>query len=201
MSAELEVNTRPLRFLQPVRLVVQEDGEPVRCIRQFGEGFPPGIGAVIPADDPDSGEIPDLVPEKVDAGRLEEPFGRSLVAVVLVISQNRPYRSVQAAEFRRVIPFQDRPDAPVDDIPADEDQVRMLGVEEVHPPAQLRLPVVVAYMQITCKDNRKGFVQRLLRLDGHLLAILVPVMDASRHQDDRRQAKYRPQAGGAVAEQ
>ena len=75
-------------------------------------------------------------------------------------------RRIQAPELFGTAALQDRPQMKVHDIAPEEDEVRLLRVDEVHPARELGLPVAVTHMEVAGKDHRQGLLHRLFRPDG-----------------------------------
>ena len=75
--------------------------------------------------------------------------------------------------------FDERPHADVDDVAADEDEVGLLGVDEVHPLTELSQPVVIAQVQIAHHDHTHGLRQRFGGRQLQRLPYLVVVVDVT----------------------
>ena len=146
MAAELEVDAGGFCLFQMQGLVVQQNREALQGIGQGGYGLPLRIHPVVPADDIDALEGTDRIPQEADAGVGEELRGTIDIAEVFMIAEDGPYGGFQTAELGGIIAFQDGPDAPVHDVSADQDQVRMLGIDQVHPAGNLRPPVMISHM-------------------------------------------------------
>ena len=119
VAAELEVDSGLLGLLEVVGLMVEKDGEAVRGTGKFGNGFTPGIAPVVPADDFNPLETGHGVPQERDSRLGEELCCIALPADVLVIAQHGIYRSLDTAQFFRIITFKQRPDLHIDHIPAE----------------------------------------------------------------------------------
>ena len=117
-----------------------------------------------------------------------------------MIAQDGEGRRIQAPELFGIAALQDRPQMKVHDIAPEEDKVRTLGIDQVDPAGELRPAVPIPQVQVARQDEGQGLVQRLLRGDGHPLAVLVPVVDPARHQDGGDEARHehlgRPPARG-----
>ena len=118
-----------------------------------------------------------------------------------MIAQDGEGRRIQAPELFGIAALQDRPQMKVHDIPPEEDEVRTLGIDQVDPAGELRPAVPIPQVQVARQDEGQGLVQRLLRGDGHLLAVLVPVVDPARHKDGGDEARHAQESGQAVGKE
>ena len=97
--------------------------------------------------------------------------------------------------------FHDRPQAPVHDVPANEHQVRMLRIDEIHPSGKFRAPVMVSHMQVACQHNGKRLFKRLFRLYRQFFPVFVLVMDIAGYHDEHDDTDGRPKACQAAIQQ
>ena len=148
MAAELEINPGLLGLLQLVGLVIQHKGETLEAFGKVLQGGAGGRGTVVAADDIHALEMRYGILQEPDSGFLEELFGLLYMAIVFMVPKNGPDGRLQAAELLGIIPFHNGPEAHVDDIPANEDQVWFLLVNQVYPAGQFRPAVVVAQVQV-----------------------------------------------------
>ena len=127
VAAELKVDAGGFGLFQMQGLVVQEDRETLQGVGQGGYGLPLRIHPVVPADDIDTLERTNRIPQEADAGVGEELRGTIDIAEVFMIAEDGPYGGFQTAEFGGIIAFQDGPGTPVHDVSADQDQVPPSG--------------------------------------------------------------------------
>lgn len=207
VSAELEVDSAPLRLLKMIGLVVEQDAEVALLVdgsfchylrkRQTAE-----VGAVVAPDDAEVAEACHTVAQQVYAGFLVEALGLWLAAVILVVAQAGIHWGLQAVELLGHILLQQRAHADVDNVAANQYEVGMFGVYHVHPPPELRLAVVVAKVKVAQQHNPNA---RLLVWGNALGGLyrngftrLVVVMRVAVAEDGEHECKD-AQGGVAVA--
>ena len=209
VAAELEVDAGLFGFFKMVRLVVEQNGESCRLrqlrmlrqLRQLLQGLSAGVRSVVAADEADSGHVKAFVLQHRDAGFGVELFGAGEVAVVLVVAWDGVDRGGDAPEFGGEAAFFNRADAAVDDVAAEQDQVGLLGIDQIDPAGQFGPAVVIADVQVAGQDDRQRPLQRLLRHDCQLLAILVLVMHVPDNQQEGDQRRGEGEAGRIVSHQ
>ena len=118
-----------------------------------------------------------------------------------MISEYGPHRGLDTPEFLGIMAFHDRPQAPVHDVPANEHQVRMLRIDEIHPSGKFRAPVMVSHMQVACQHNGKRLFKRLFRLYRQFFPVFVLVMDIAGYHDEHDDTDGRPKACQAAIQQ
>ena len=184
VAAELEVHAGILGLLKAVGLVVQEDGEAAKGIGQLPDGLPVGIAPVVPADDGDAAKPGHGVPQEGDSGAGEERLGLLRVADVLVVAQDGVDGRLDARELCGVVPLDDGPELDVHYVSAEEHQVRILRVDEVHPAGELGPAVAVAKVEVRGQNHRQRPLQGLFRPYRQFFPVLVPVVDSAGKEDD-----------------
>ena len=200
VTAELEVDGGLLGFLQLIGLVVEKQAETVRVGCEITQGCAPTCHTVVAPDDVYALEVGYRVLQQSDASFLEEAGGLSQVAEVFVVAQNGVDGSLDAMELLCVVPLKNGAQAAVDDVAADEEQIGLLGIDEVHPSRQLCLAVVVADVQVAGEDNSQRLLQGLGGGESQLLAIFVVIVDAAQGQYQCENANDKEQTCGAVLE-
>lgn len=134
----------------------------------------------------------------MDAGILEEAGGLPQVAEVFVVAQHGEDGRLDAVELLCVVTLDDGAQASVDDVAADEDQIGLFCIDEVHPSRQLCLAVVVSDMEVAGKDNGQRLFQGLTGGEGQFLAILMMIMESTYCYHQREDAKNGEQTWSAV---
>ena len=86
-------------------------------------------------------------------------------------------RSLKAVEFLGDIFPYERLDVDIHNVATDENEVRLLGVDDVHPLGEIRPPVVIAKVQVADHHDFQILVKMLLRCQFKRLAHLVLVMN------------------------
>ena len=71
-----------------------------------------------------------------------------------MVPKDGPDRSGKPLELRGIVVSDDRSQTPVDNVPANQNQIRILGVDQVYPPSQFSLAVVVAKMKVAGENHR-----------------------------------------------
>ena len=71
----------------------------------------------------------------------------------------------------------------VDDVASNEDQVGLLGIDHIHPTADLGTRVVESGMQVTQHDDLHGTFEGLIGREMDFLSLLVTVMDVAGDED------------------
>lgn len=201
VAAELEVDGGLFGFLELVGLVVEEETETVGVGSEVTQGCAPAGHAVVASDDVHALEVGYGVLQQMDAGLLEEAGGLTEVAEVFVVAQHGEDGRLDAMELLGVVALENGAQASVDDVAAKEDQVGLLGIDEVHPSRQLCLAVVVADMQVAGEDNSQRLLQGLGGCESQLLAIFVVIVDAAQGQYQCENANDREQPCSAVLEE
>ena len=105
-------------------------------------------------------------------------LGTGLGTIILVVAQGRGGRGLQPPELGGVVPLQQRPDADVYDVSAEQDEVRLLYIYKVYPPGQLGPAIVITQVQVTGQHYLERTLQVLVSTDGHLLAVFVMIVDS-----------------------
>ena len=198
VAAELEVDGGLFGFLELVGLVVEEQAETVRVGCEITQGGAPTGHTVVASDDVYALEVGYRVLQQSDAGFLEEAGGLSQVAEVFVVAQHGEDGGLEAMELLGVVALENGAQAAVDDVAADEDEVGLLGIDEVHPSRQLCLAVVVAYMKVAGEDYGQRLLQGLGGREGQFLAIFVVIVDAAQGQYERKDTNDREQPNSAI---
>ena len=185
VTAELEVNTGLPGLLQMVGLMIQQYAESTDAVGKCTERLAVRVGTVITSYNGKAAKLSRLVPQQTDAGILEELLHQRLACVVVMIAQHGPDRGFKPVELLRIITFNNRTDAAVNDITGSKDKVRIFGIDHVHPSGQLGATVMVAQMQVTYKDHLERLVKWFIGRDGKLFTILmVIVKSAYKHEQD-----------------
>ena len=186
VSAQLEVDAEPFGLLQMVRLVVQKDGvHPLGSLPcELLQRTAGGVGAVVATDDAKRAVYHRArIDEQMDAGLLVESPGPWHTTVVFVVAQTGIDGRLEPSELLGHAVGKERTDAVIDDVACDEDEVGMLGIDEVHPVGELPAPVVVAKVQVAHHDNFVVLCQGLLRREREGNAHLVVMLDVAPHQE------------------
>ena len=185
VTAELEVNTGLPGLLQMVGLMIQQYAESTDAVGKCAERLAVRVGTVITSYNGKAAKLSRLVPQQTDAGILEELLHQRLACVVVMIAQHGPDRGFKPVELLRIITFNNRTDAAVNNITGSKDKVRILGIDHVHPSGQLGATVMVAQMQVTYKDHLERLVKWFIGRDGKFFTILmVIVKSAYKHEQD-----------------
>ncbi len=186
MAAELEVDAGLLGVFEIVGLVVEQDGvlPPVDFCRESGHTAAALVGAVVASDD-DEGAIDygRFVAEQVDAGIPVELACEGFPGVVFVVAQAGIDGGLEAAELGCHVLVDEGTDADVDDVAGDEDEVGVLGVDEVDPPAEFGARIVVAEVQVAGHDNGVGMGQGLGGVESERHAHFVAVVQVAVEED------------------
>ena len=84
----------------------------------------------------------------------------------------------------------------VDDIPANENQVRLFGIHQIYPARQFFTTVVIAYVQVTYQHQFHGLHHRFAGGQMQFLAILMLIMEVAvneqSHHEERDTARCPP---------
>ena len=135
------------------------------------------------------------------SARSRRVFRLREAGVGLVIAEDGPDGRLDAPEFLLVAAFRHRAQAPVDDVAANEHEVRFLRVDEVHPAGEFRPTVVVPDVQVAGQDERERLFQGLIRLQRQFLTVFVRVMDGAQRHDERHEADRPQQSRRAVLQE
>ncbi|OPZ41762.1 MAG: hypothetical protein BWY95_02526 [Bacteroidetes bacterium ADurb.BinA104] len=143
MAAELEINARILSLLQMVGLVVQQDAESLNIIGNGAERLAGRIGAVIAADNRYAGEFSFLIAQQTYARFFKELFGLVSVAVVFMISENRPDGSFKPVEIFGITALNERPHTSVHKVTGGKYKVGIFRIYCLNPPLKFGRAAVV----------------------------------------------------------
>lgn len=162
--------------------MVEEKAETAGVGHEVAQGCAPTCHAVVAPDDVYALEMGYGILQQLYASFLEEAGGLSQVAEVFVVAQNGVDGSLDAMELLCIVAFEDGAQASVDDVAANEHQVGLFCIDEVHPSRQLCLAVVVSDVEVAGEDNGQRLLQRLGGREGQFLAILMMIVDAAQGQ-------------------
>ena len=208
MPTELKVYARLFSFFQTVGLMVEQDSktaQPNCKIFHIGTVM---CHPVIASDDVQSLVMGYRIPQQYYACIFKEtsdirqrclPSDHLLAAAeVFVIAEDSIYGCLNATELLGIVALDDRAQTPVDDISTEEYHVGLLCINEVNPPCQFPLAVVVSYVQITCQDNGKWLLNMFVGCNRNFLAIFPMVMPTAQHNHPRYNTHDYQQPRGTV---
>ena len=149
------------------------------------------IRTVVTADDDDGGVDDNTVVDKqTDAGIAVELPGLWYAAVILMVPQTGIDGCLQAPELLGHAFLDERAYGAVNDVTSNQYEVRVFGIDEVHPAGQFPPRIVVTDVQVAHHDNLVVMRQWLVGLQIQRHAYLILIMDIAveedayhRHQD------------------
>ena len=72
----------------------------------------------------------------------------------------------------------------VEDVPGNQNQVRVFAVEQVAPPSQLRFAVVVPHVEVAGQNQRERFFEQFICLDINYFSVFMLIVEVAVGQQD-----------------
>lgn len=181
MTTELEVNLLTLSLIQMIRLMIEQDAvfRMVGLLHQNTQRITSEVSTVIASYDAEIANSDTGILQQPDTSILIELSRTRLSAIILMVANAGIDRCFQSSELLMHLLFDYRSHATIDDVACDEDQVRLLSIDQIHPTAQLVPTIVIADMQVAHRHNLQGLAELFFCGQMQLLAMLVLIMQVA----------------------
>ena len=191
VSAELEVDGGVLSLLKMIGLMVKQNREALQTGSKVADRSSATCRPVVATDYVHTFVVSHRIFQQRDASLAEEALRQLHIADVLMVAENRINGCLQVTELLGVVPFYNGTQTAVNDVTADEHQVGVLSIDELHPSCQLSLSVVITDMQVAGQDDGQRLLQGFRGVQRQFLAILMVIVKTTQHHDQRNDGQNR----------